>query len=312
MTTDPFEQLRIDDELVAPDPTFVTRLRRRVVAGLDAAAALHAASTLPKVRLSERSTAMTDTTTRAAGAATAVATPRRSLTPYVCVTPAIEALAWYVDVLDAVETVRYTGDDGRVGHAEVTISGATLMLSDEYPELDVVAPTTLGGTPTTLHLEVPDVDATYERAVAAGARPAGAPKDETYGARSFSMLDPFGHRWMVQTPIATPTNEEIQATSPGFTVTAPDAPVSAAAAAAVELGYLTLGLPDVAVASRFYGQLFGWATEPGSLGDGYAHVHNTRLPVGFVTAPAAEAPVLYFKVSDLAAPSLACGRSAAR
>ena len=74
------------------------------------------------------------------------------------------------DALGAVESIRYTGDDGRIGHAEVLIAGANVMLSDEYPELEVVSPTTLGGTSMTLHVEVPDVDAVYERVAAAGAR----------------------------------------------------------------------------------------------------------------------------------------------
>jgi len=297
MSIDPFEQLRVPDEASAPDPSFVARLRRRIVDALDAAA-------LPIVQLNERSTAMTDTATDPTVATDATTTPS-ALIPYVCARPADEAIAWYVDVFDAVETVRYTGDDGRVGHAELNLGGAMLMLSDEYPELDVVAPTTLGGTPSTLHLRVPDVDATYERAVAAGARAAGAPKDEPYGDRSFTMLDPFGHRWMVQTPISSPTTEEIQAEMAGYTITTPDAATGSASAATattpapVELGYFTLGLPDVAVAARFYGELFGWATEIGNLGEGYAHVPNTKLPLGLVTAPATDAPVLYFRVDDI-------------
>ena len=126
-----------------------------------------------------------------------------AIQPYICVSPAGEAIAWYHNVFGAIETIRYTGDDGRIGHAEISIGGATVMLSDPYPELEVVSPRELGGTPVTLHLVVPDVDAVYERAVEAGGRVAGEPKDESYGARSFSMIDPFGHRWMVQTPVGT-------------------------------------------------------------------------------------------------------------
>lgn len=207
MTVDPFEQLRlITDEAAAPDARFVARLRRQIVEALDS-------TNLPTIDLPERSTTMTDT-----------ATVTSTITPYICVSPAVEAIAWYVENLGAVETVRYTGDDGRIGHAEVRIAGATVMLSDEYPELDVVSPTTLGGTPTTLHVEVPDVDAVYARVVAAGARAAGAPRDEAYGARSFSMLDPFGHRWMIQTPTGSPTVEEIQQQTTGYTITTPDRP----------------------------------------------------------------------------------------
>ena len=62
-----------------------------------------------------------------------------------------------------------------------------------------------------MHLEVPDVDAVHERVVQAGdARVGRPPHDEAYGARSFDMIDPFGHRWMIQTPIASPSVEEIE------------------------------------------------------------------------------------------------------
>lgn len=207
MSTDPFDQLRPVDP-GPPDARFVVRLRARVEAAL-------AAATVPLIDLPERTTTMTDTATTS-GPTTA------TITPYLCVSPATEALAWYRDHLGAIETIRYTGDDGRIGHAEVTIEGATVMLSDEYPELDVVSPTTLGGTPTTLHLLVADVDAVHARVVSGGARVAGPPKDEAYGARSFSMLDPFGHRWMIQTPTGTPTVEEIQDQVGDYTITRPD------------------------------------------------------------------------------------------
>jgi uncharacterized glyoxalase superfamily protein PhnB len=285
VTSDPFEQLRVDDEPARPEPGFVARLRARVAAALDLTA------DLPTIQLPERNTTMTDT----------AATPRATstLTTYICVSPAADAIAWYGDVFGAVETIRYTADDGRVGHAELDIAGAHVMLSDEYPELDVRAPTSLGGTPVTLHLEVPDVDATYERVVAAGARVAGAPKDEAYGARSFTMVDPFGHRWMVQTPLGTPSIEELQSRVEGFTITAPT--TAAPTRPVVELGYFTLALPDTVAAGRFYGELFGWTTEPGNSGAEYAHVNNTKLPLGFTPGPADEPPVLYFRVDDIAA-----------
>jgi PhnB protein len=209
VNTDPFELLRPVDP-APPDPRFVARLRRRLEAAL-------APTDLRVIDLPERSTTMTDTT----------ATTTTAITPYLCVSPATEALAWYRDHFDAVETIRYTGDDGRIGHAEITIGGAVVMLSDEYPELEVLAPTTIGGTSTTLHVTVPDVDATYARVVAGGGRPSRPPKDEAYGARSFSMLDPFGHRWMIQTPTGSPSVEEIQAQTSDYTITTPEDPPEA-------------------------------------------------------------------------------------
>ena len=287
MTNDAFEQLRAGDEPIRPDPAFAARLRARVAAALS--------TTVPHP---ERSTPMTDTT-----AAPTAPAATSSLTTYICVSPAATAIDWYVDALGAVETIRYTGDDGRVGHAELDIGGAAVMLSDEYPELDVRAPTSLGGTPVTLHLTVPDVDARYARVVAAGGRPAGEPRDEAYGARSFSMIDPFGHRWMIQTPTVAPTMEELQERVEGYTVTAPPAPGAPAPEApsrpVVELGYVTFAAPDTAHAIAFYGELFGWAGAPGDTGEGYVHVANTRLPLGLTPGPADEPPVLYFRVDDL-------------
>jgi uncharacterized glyoxalase superfamily protein PhnB len=210
VSTDPFEQLlRVVDEPAPPDARFVARLRARVVAALDAAA-------LPTIPLPDRSTHVTQTSTTAPNVTVAI-------TPYLCVAGATDALAWYADALGAVETVRYTGDDGRIGHAEISIGGAQVMLSDEYPETGVVSPTSLGGTPFSLHVTVPDVDAVHERAAAAGAHIERPPQDEAYGARSFVMRDPFGHRWMIQTPTGEPTREEIEAGMPGYTITGPGA-----------------------------------------------------------------------------------------
>ena len=96
-------------------------------------------------------------------------------------------------------------------------------------------------------------------AVANGGRVAGEPKHEAYGARSFSMLDPFGHRWMVQTPEGAPTIEEVAAASPGFTITT----AAGAVPPPIELGYYTISVPDTARAGRFYGALFGWAADAG-------------------------------------------------
>jgi uncharacterized glyoxalase superfamily protein PhnB len=204
----PFDDLRLLAELepaVRPDPRFVARLRARIAAALTADL-----DDLPAVDLPERRTTVTEPTTATA-----------TIQPYICVSPATEAIAWYGAVFEAVETVRYTGDDGRIGHAEISIGGAEVMLSDPYPEMDVVSPLELGGTTTTLHLTVPDVDAVFSRAAAAGATIEREPADQPYGLRSMTLRDPFGHRWMVGTPIGSPTTEEIQAATPDFTITTP-------------------------------------------------------------------------------------------
>ncbi len=299
----PFDQLRIDDTAVAPPTRFAAALRARVAAALEATA-------LPVIDLPqpERSTTMSDTTTTPApGSTTEPAAGRSVITPYICVTPATEAIDWYVSALGAVEVERYVGDDGRVGHAMLHIGGAELFLSDEYPDYDAVSPTTLGGTTVSLHLVVPDVDAVYERAVAQGARGDRPPADQPYGDRSSTIVDPFGHRWMISTPIANPTVAEINDAMSNFTVTRATAPDAASTSAPVELGYFTLPSPDTARASRFYGALFGWTTEPGGIVEGYAHVNNTRLPFGFVPADPGDTPQLYFRVDDLAAATARVG-----
>jgi uncharacterized glyoxalase superfamily protein PhnB len=207
MTGDPFDRLHVlaDDPGSSPDARFVARLRARVEAAL-----AQTPDDLPVVELPERSTTVSQTESTSGSSS--------ALVPYICVSPAVDALAWYGDVFGAVETLRYTGDDGRVGHAEMRIEGATLMLSDPYPELDVVSPRELGGTSCTLHLVVPDVDAVHERARAASATIERTPEDQSYGARSMTIRDPFGHRWMVQTPIELPG----EAAHPGYTVTRPE------------------------------------------------------------------------------------------
>ena len=91
----------------------------------------------------------------------------------------------------------WTGKDGRVGHAEIEISGTPVFLSDEHPDMGVVSPQTLGGTCVGLHLLVEDADATFKRAIAAGGTAVRPMEDEPWGQKSGTLQDPFGHRWYV-------------------------------------------------------------------------------------------------------------------
>jgi len=296
-----FEQLRHTDtgEPIAPDQAFAARLRARITE------ALHTVDPdVPLVQLPDRTGTMTTTehpSPRSVTTTPAAATA--ALVPYVCVSNSAAAIDWYVAVFDAVETVRYVGDDGRIGHAEVSIGSARLMLSDEYPEIGVVGPQTLGGTPFTLNLNVDDVDDVWARAIEHGADAERPPTDQPYGERSCTFRDPSGHRWMVQTTIATPTPDEVGDAMAGYTVmtSAPAASARtslASSTAPVELGYFTLGFTDTAMASRFYRELFGWQTEQGNVGAEYAHVANTQLPLGFTPDGVDSPPVLYFRVDD--------------
>ena len=116
-------------------------------------------------------------------------------TPYLSIRGAAKALEFYKQAFGAVEIMRLAQPDGRIGHAEIRIGKAPIMLADEFPEMDFRGPQSLGGTPVTIHLYVEDVDATVKRAVAAGATLQAPVKDEFYGDRSGRLIDPFGHRW---------------------------------------------------------------------------------------------------------------------
>jgi uncharacterized glyoxalase superfamily protein PhnB len=140
------------------------------------------------------------------------------ITPYITVDDGDAALRWYADSLHATETVRYVGDDGRLGHAQFVVSGATVMLSDAYPEMDVVAATSQQGSSHALHLEVDDCDALHELAVGNGATSLQPPADQPHGARQCTILDPFGHRWMLSQTVSAPSHAEIESAMDGFTV----------------------------------------------------------------------------------------------
>ena len=135
---------------------------------------------------------------------------RSVLCPYLCVGDAAGAIDFYKNVFGAVETMRLTEPNGKIGHAELMIGGVLIMLADEYPEFGVLSPQTLGGSPVSLHLEVPDVDALAEAAVAAGATVLSPVADQFYGDRSGKIRDPFGHIWMIFTHKQDVSIEEMQ------------------------------------------------------------------------------------------------------
>ena len=122
-----------------------------------------------------------------------------ALSPYLTVKNAKAAIEFYRRAFAAVELFRLTGPDGRIGHAELSIEGATVMLSDEWPDFAALSPPTIGGTPVKLHVYVADCDAVVARAVAAGATLMRPVADQFYGDRSGMIADPFGHVWFVAT-----------------------------------------------------------------------------------------------------------------
>jgi PhnB protein len=130
--------------------------------------------------------------------------------PYLRVKGAAEALAFYTKVFGATEKLRLDDPGGRIGHAEILIDGATLMLADEYPEKGMRGPLALGGTSVAMHLQVPNVDAVVKQAAVAGATVMREPADQFYGERIAMIRDPFGHEWLLSQHIETVSPEEMQ------------------------------------------------------------------------------------------------------
>src|SRR4051794_5404011 len=184
MSTDPFEALHEPVTPVDPDPRFADRLRAR----------------LERALLAPEGATMTTTTTTTEPAATAVELPLHSLTPYIMVDDTRRALDWYVRALGA----RRIGepvvmDDDRIGHAELAFGDSALMLADAFPEMGLYSPKGRGVTQS-LRLQVDDVDGTVRRAVELGAELERPVADYPYG-RNGVIVDPFGHRWMVASPV---------------------------------------------------------------------------------------------------------------
>jgi PhnB protein len=137
--------------------------------------------------------------------------PPQGLIPYLIVRNAREAVAFYQRALNATLLYELPMADGRIGHAELAIGSAHLMLADEFPEMDCVSPTSGGGSSVSLTLYVDDVDAVVQRAVEAGATLTRPIKNEFYGDRVAHLTDPFGHRWSFNTRIEDVSPEEMRA-----------------------------------------------------------------------------------------------------
>jgi uncharacterized glyoxalase superfamily protein PhnB len=216
--TDPFPQLRRAPDRVDPDPGFAAALRARIQQEL-------------------------------LGTTTGGPPTMSQLIPYLAVHDARAAIAWYTDALGAqVVGDPYVMDDDRIGHAELDIGGATLYLADDHPELGLAGPEE-GRNSVSLHLTVGDVDAAVARAAQLGATVVREPADAPYG-RTGVLLDPYGHRWMVQTPASAP-------------------PEPRHALRSGEAVYLTLQVPDGARARDFYEAVLGWSMQPGRVPDGW-------------------------------------------
>ena len=123
------------------------------------------------------------------------------VTPYLHVDGASRAIEFYSTVFGATERMRMPAPGGRIGHAELQIGDSVIMLADEFPDMNVRGPKTIGGTPVTVMVYVEDVDQVFNRAVKAGAKEIRPVMDQFYGDRSGEFEDPFGHRWNVATHV---------------------------------------------------------------------------------------------------------------
>lgn len=118
--------------------------------------------------------------------------------PYLSVRNATDAIAFYKEAFGAAVSL-CIAHEGKVGHAELEIGEAKIMLSDEFPDHDALSPQTIGGTPVVIHLYVEDVDAFTTRAIGAGLKVLRPVADQFYGDRGGKFEDPFGHRWWIAT-----------------------------------------------------------------------------------------------------------------
>src|SRR5918999_652823 len=246
--TDPFDALRIPLVPVPPDPDFARALRARV----------------------ERALLGTDEEPAPLPEKMAL----HAVTPYLIVVDAPAALAFYVAAFGA----RRRGEpiampDGRIGHAEIVIGDSVLMLAEEFPELDLLAPIHRGGASQSLHVELDDPDAAVERAVAPGAGLERPVTDSSHGPGRV-VRDPSGHRWMVSAQSGP---------RPG------------------EISYASLWTHNVALAGRFYARVLGWTTVPSPDREGrpVRQVTDLATPVGIRGTDRAPTLVLHYVVPDV-------------
>src|SRR5579884_1142692 len=126
-----------------------------------------------------------------------------SITPYLMIKGAAQAIDFYKTVFGATELFRMDAPDGTVGHAELKIGNSQIMLAEEKPNMGqgYSSATSIGSSPVSLYLYIQDVDGVVERALAAGAKLLKPVQDQFYGDRSGFFQDPFGHLWSVATHI---------------------------------------------------------------------------------------------------------------
>jgi len=132
-----------------------------------------------------------------------------SITPYLTVKNGDQAMKYYEQAFGAKETMRMNDPKGRITHAEMKIGDSPFMLSEEFPEMGVKSPSSLGGVSGSYMIYVDDVDVVYPRAIEAGGKEIRALQNQFYGDRSGTLEDPEGHKWTVSTHVEDVTPEEM-------------------------------------------------------------------------------------------------------
>jgi len=134
-----------------------------------------------------------------------------SVTPYLTVDGAAKAIEFYEAAFGATEVLRMPmGDSGRIAHAEIRIGDSHVMLSEEWPDMNILGPASRGGPTSSNLVYVEDVDAAFARALAAGATAERQPENQFWGDRMGTLVDPFGHRWSLATHVEDVADDEMQ------------------------------------------------------------------------------------------------------
>lgn len=131
-------------------------------------------------------------------------------TPYLILRGAPQAIEFYKKAFGATVSEQHADPSGKVAHAEIRIGKAPIMLADEHPEMGFKGPESYGGSPVTIVIYTKDVDALFQRAVAAGATVLRAVADQFYGDRNGTLKDPFGHVWTLMTHVEDVSPKEVQ------------------------------------------------------------------------------------------------------
>lgn len=132
-----------------------------------------------------------------------------SITPYLCIKGATEAIEFYKRAFDAAEVFRLVTPGGEIGHAEIRIGDSSFMLSEACSQSPLLSPQSQGGSSVGLYLYVEDVNAQFAKAVDAGAKVITPLLDQFYGDRTGVLKDPFGHVWYLASHIEDLSHEEI-------------------------------------------------------------------------------------------------------